>query len=95
MPKFASSRMCTSQTGRNEGEWRVGGHGHWAASLGSRGRGIILIIGTFSASPGLVLARSPGKNYLICTPGNPGGRYYTLLTWQRREWMKRAVHSCV
>ena len=57
MPKFASSRMCTSQTGRNEGEWRVGGHGHWAASLGSRGRGIILIIGTFSAPPGLVLGK--------------------------------------
>lgn len=57
MPKFALSRMCPSQTGRNEGEWRVGGHGHWAASLGSRGRGITLIIGTFSASPALVLGK--------------------------------------
>lgn len=57
MPKFASSRMCPSQIGRNEGEWRVAGHGHWAASLRSRGRGIILIIGIFSASPALVLGK--------------------------------------
>lgn len=34
-----------------------GGHGHWAASLGKQRKGITLIIGTFSASPALVLGK--------------------------------------
>lgn len=36
MPKFASSRTCGSQIGRNGGKWRVGGHGHQVASLGAQ-----------------------------------------------------------
>lgn len=34
MPKFASSRTCGSQIGRNGGKWRVGGHGHQVAEEG-------------------------------------------------------------
>ena len=57
MPKFASSRICTSQPGRNRRGEERGQTSHWAASLGSRGRGVMLITGTFSASPDLVLGK--------------------------------------